>query len=286
MALEFGGAGAFVKAFLPAMLGLASRAGWRMNGQAAATPGLHAASIVRLSPEAEAALAALDLPPDGPLDAGLSLRPRLAPDVAARNFVAWARALDLAGTYSRQAIYALYCEFSEVDQRPPLRDTRFLEALAETEGIRKEQVRLGEARGRPQRTWRWIIAPASACLRPDIGEEQEAQTESAPIGPQQVAPDVPAEEQVHSAPKAALPTTEPLAAAPAAAVAAASGAATVEAPAAKSAMRPLIVLPRFTPDQDHPFSPAGLRERQKNLRRARLNAAASRKQRGAVRRAA
>jgi hypothetical protein len=47
-----------------------------------------------------------------------------------------------------------------------------------------------------------------------------------------------------------------------------------------------VVLPRFIPDAEHPFSPAGLREREKGARRIRLNAAASRKQRGALRRAA
>ena len=52
------------------------------------------------------------------------------------------------------------------------------------------------------------------------------------------------------------------------------------------AVRSAIVLTRYVADTEHPFSPAGLRERQKSARRLRLNAAASRKQRGALRRAA
>ena len=131
MAFAFGGAGALLKAIIPTFPGLTARrsiaaAGRRLGrrdraaGAAARAP----APIVSLSPEAEAALAPLDLPPDGPIDPNATQRARLTPDVAARNFVRWAQALDLDGDYATRSVYALYCEFSEVDGRPPLRDSR------------------------------------------------------------------------------------------------------------------------------------------------------------------
>ena len=164
MALQLASAGARVKALIPILLGLTARSG---KSSAAVEQAGHrdtaerfavaaVARIMRLSQEAKAALAPLDLPPDGPIDPGATLRARLAPDVAARNFVSWARALDLTGVYSRRSIYALYCEFSEVDERPPLGNTRFLEALAQTEGIAKGQLHNGKMR----RSWQWTIEPA------------------------------------------------------------------------------------------------------------------------------
>ena len=62
--------------------------------------------------------------------------------------------------------------------------------------------------------------------------------------------------------------------------------AAAEANAAAKPGKSVILLSRFIADADHPFSPAGLREREKSARRLRLNAAASRKQRGPLRRAA
>ena len=59
-----------------------------------------AVSLGVLSPEAEAALAPLDLPPDGPFDPTAILRAKLTPKMAAGNFVRWARALDLLGPRS------------------------------------------------------------------------------------------------------------------------------------------------------------------------------------------
>jgi hypothetical protein len=261
MPLQLARAGARVKAFIPNLLGLMARAG---KNSAAVEQTRHrdtaerfavapAAPIMPLSREAEAALAPLDLPADGPIDPRATLRARLVPDVAARNFVSWARALDLTGAYSRRSIYALYCEFSEVDERPPLGNTRFLEALAQTEGITKGQLHNGKMR----RSWQWTIEPAKMA--------QAEETTAAAV------------ERPEPAPEAAQAITAPQPATP-------------EPPAnllmpAKLA-KPAIVLPRFTTDADHPFSPAGLREGEKSARRFRLNASASRKQRGALRRAA
>ena len=105
MALQLASAGARVKALIPILLGLTARSG--KNSAAVEQAGHRdtaerfavaaVAPIMRLSQEAKAALAPLDLPPDGPIDPGATLRARLAPDVAARNFVSWARALDLTG---------------------------------------------------------------------------------------------------------------------------------------------------------------------------------------------
>ena len=261
MPLQLAGAGARVKAFIPNLLGLTARAG---NNSAAVEQARHrdtakrfaaapAAPIVPLSREAEAALAPLDLPPDGPIDAGATLRARLAPDVAARNFVSWARALDLTGVYSRRSIYALYCEFSEVDERPPLGNTRFLDALAQTEGITKGQLHNGKMR----RSWQWTIEPAKVIRAEETTASAAAQPAPEPEVAQAIAAPLPAAPE----PPASL---------------------LVPAKLAKAA----VVLPRFTTDADHPFSPAGLREGEKSARRFRLNASASRKQRGAVRRAA
>jgi len=261
MALQLASAGARVKAFIPILLGLTARA--RKNSAAVEETGHRdraepatvapAAPIMRLSPEAKAALAPLDLPPDGPIDPGATLRARLAPDVAARNFVSWARALDLAGLYSRRSIYALYCEFSEVDERPPLGNTRFLEALAQTEGIAKGQLHNGKMR----RAWQWAIEPAKVAQAPDATTAVATLPEPAPA----LCPVITAQAPATPEPPASLFMSEKPA-------------------------RSTIVLPRFVSDADHPFSPAGLREGEKGARRLRLNAAASRKQRGALRRAA
>lgn len=261
MALQLASAGARVKAFIPILLGLAARSG--KNSAAVEKAGHRdtaerfavapAAPIMRLSQEAEAALVPLDLPPDGPIDPGATLRARLAPGVAARNFVSWARALDLTGVYSRRSIYALYCEFSEVDERPPLGNTRFLEALARADGITKGQLHNGKMR----RSWQWTIEPAKVTQAEETTAAATARPEPAPEPPQAITAPLPA-------------TPEP----PASLL--------MPAKLTKSA----IVLPRFATDADHPFSPAGLREGEKSARRFRLNASASRKQRGALRRAA
>ena len=265
-ALEFGGAGALVKALIPTLIGLTARGGEnfaaangeirrRDTAERAAVPS--SATIILLSPEAEAALAPLDLPPDGPIDPSAVLRARLAPDVAARNFVSWARALDLVGPYAKRSIYSLYCEFSEVDGRPPLSDTRFLEALAQTEGITKEQHRIGRGNGKVRRSWQWTIEPPQKARALAAIAADTRQPEPAPApGPVDAAP-VPATPEL---PAILLASAKPA--------------------------RSTIVLPRFASDADHPFSPTGLREGEKSARRMRLNAAASRKQRGALRRAA
>lgn len=256
MLLQLGSAVARIRAFTPNWLGLTARAG---KNSAAVEQVRHrdtaklfavapAAPIVPLSREAEAALAPLDLPLDGPIDPGATLRARLAPDVAARNFVSWARALDLTGVYSRHSIYALYCEFSEVDERLPLGNTRFLEALALAEGISKGQLHNGKIR----RSWQWTIDPAKVTQAEETTAPATAQPEPEPEVAQAIATPGP--------PTSLL----------------------MPARLTKSA----IVLPRFATDADHPFSPAGLREGEKSARRFRLNASASRKQRGALRRAA
>ena len=261
MPLQLGSAVARVKAFTPNWLALTTRTGKNsaaveqtrrcdMVERFAVAP---AAQIVPLSQEAEAALAPLDLPPDGPIDPGATLRARLAPDVAARNFVSWARALDLTGVYSRHSIYALYCEFSEVDERLPLGNARFLEALAQIEGITKGQLHNGKIR----RSWQWTIEAAKVIQAEETTTIAAAQPEPAP----DAAPAIPAPQFATPGPPTSL---------------------LMPARLTKSA----IVLPRFATDADHPFSPAGLREGEKSARRFRLNASASRKQRGALRRAA
>jgi hypothetical protein len=259
MPLQLARAGARVKAFIPNLLDLMARepsGASRVTGHCAASERSAVAPAVpttRLSQEAEAALAPLDLPPDGPVDSGATLRARLAPDVAARNFVSWARALDLTGIYSRRSIYALYCEFSEVDERPPIGNTRFLEALAQTEGIAKGELHNGKMR----RSWQWTIKPAKVMRAEETTASAAARPEPARRSAQGITLPQPT-------------TPEPL---------------TSLLPPAMLA-KPAIVLPRFTTDADHPFSPAGLREGEKSARRFRLNASASHKQRGAVRRAA
>jgi hypothetical protein len=369
MAFAFGGAGALLKAFVPTFPGLRPYRNSAAGARDAASAARSAPCPAALSAEAEAALAPLGLPPDGPIDPDAAPRARLAPDVAARNFVRWAQALDLAGDYATRSIYALYCEFSEVDGRPPLRDIRFLEALATTQGI--ATVARGKDKGR--RSWRWSIAPAqradaaASATEPDVdvwthepapAPRASASTDtpasaphhasSNPVSMSHGAPDdapmphhapddapvsllapdnivAPAVSQapasvaeasahadapVPAPPASASPvaptvTRRPRAGAAKPAAPGASQASTADAPAsppdppieapalvagasatAKAAKSSVIVLPRFVVDAEHPFSPAGLRERQKSARRLRLNAAASRKQRGHLRRAA
>jgi hypothetical protein len=383
MAFAFGSAGALLKAFVPTLPALSAHRGiaaaarkipWRKSATGVARAD---ESALALSPEAEAALATLDLLPDGPVDLDAAPRARLTPEVAARNFVRWAQALDLDGDYATRSVYALYCEFSEVDGRPPLRDTRFLPALAEVDGVAP----LPRGKDKSCRLWRWTIEPAKplpvaeaiadvwahvSTPGPDRASAQALQ--ATPAGSDR-APAVPAPAIAQAPSASAAPSQSPIAthrapdatapapaSAPDAAVSAQSKAreataqqakpagapapsrvveATVpvvsQAPAtnapkrapdataatlslvagsdarpagrtsalkaqtsagaidATSAARPTrsgIVLPRFVPDAEHPFSPAGLREREKSARRFRLNAAASRKQRGGVRRAA
>lgn len=261
MALQFASAGAHVKAFIPALLGLTARA--RRTAPTCKEPEhRHIAApvaapspvaIIHLSPEAKSALAPLDLPPDGPIETGATMRTRLAPDVAARNFVSWARALDLTGRHSKRSIYALYCEFSEVDERPPLGTTRFLEALAKTEGISKGHLQNGKVR----RAWQWTIEPAKEThAAPTVcADKTQAEPASAPSPAIATSVPVPAES-----------STSPL----------------LPAKLAK----PNFSIPNYVADADHPFSLAGLREGEKSARRLRLNAGAARKQRGALRRAA
>jgi hypothetical protein len=336
MAFAIGGAGALLKAFIPSFPRLIS---YRQGTIGRAVPARAAA----LSPEAEAALAPLGLLPDGPVDPEAAPRARLAPDVAARNFVRWAQALELDGDYATRSIYALYCEFSEVDGRPPLRDARFLPALAETEGIST----VAQGKDKSRRGWRWTIAPAKpvevvaeaiadvwshvSAPAPDrAAKTASSKPDPAPV-PQGAAPLIAAAGTVEAAardldpgataptpaappagasklaapasahaPKASAPVVAqvppavarepvPQSAAPKAPAAAGSSAGAIAAASAAAPAKPArsaIVLPRFVPDADHPFSPAALRERQKCARRLRLNAAHSRKQRGALRRAA
>src|ERR1700694_3424200 len=108
MAFAFGGAGALLKAFIPTFPQLTARrsiAARRGRGAHAAPPS--PAPIATLSPQAEAALAPLGLPPDGPIDPNAAQRARLAPDVAARHFVRWAQALGLGGEYATPRVYDL-----------------------------------------------------------------------------------------------------------------------------------------------------------------------------------
>jgi hypothetical protein len=199
----------------------------------------------------EAALAPLDLPPDGPIDPKSALRAKLMPDVAAGNFVCWAQALGLIGNYSKRSIYALYCEFSEVDQRPPIGEERFLEALKQTEYVRVERLRIACGNGKFRRPWQWTIELAPEIRALEFGDEAPgAVVELHRLGE--------TASTSAEAPAQPAPVTRPI--------------------------RPLII--RYVPDEGHPFSPAGLREKAKSARRLRLNTAASRKQRGALRRAA
>jgi hypothetical protein len=271
MALHLANAGARVKAFIPALRGLTARLSanhaipkvteCRDTSERATTPASD--SNVELSPAAIAALAPLGLPPDGPIEPSAPLRARLAPDIAAGNFVSWARALELTGRYSRRGIYALYCEFSEVDERPPLSSARFFEALARIDGVAKETMRIGAAR-RSQ----WTIEAALAAPAPTL-----------------VVTDAPELAEAYVSPTTHAPAPEP-----AASLAALPVADILEPPASlltlTKPVKAAIVLPRFAADSDHPFSPAGLREGAKSARRHRLNAAAARKQRGALRRVA
>jgi len=213
-------------------------------------------SLGVLSPEAEAALSPLDLPPDGPFDATAILRAKLAPKVAASNFVRWARALDLLGPYSRRSIYALYCEFSEVDQRPPLSDKPFFDALMKTEGVRRKEQRIDWGNGKFRRIWQWTVEPAAKL---EVTDTIAAPGKLAEPASEVCLPDEARPTTTQEPPARLLAPTKPL--------------------------RPGN-LPRYVPDKEHPFSPAVLREQAKHARRAQLNAAVSRKQRGQFRRAA
>jgi hypothetical protein len=201
---------------------------------------------IPLSHDAVLALAPLNLPADGLIDPATALRAKLLPDVAARNFVRWAQALALSGPFSRRSVYALYCEFSEVDHRTPVRDVAFLEALSRTDGILRERS-IAAGGGRGEGPWQWTIVPAaqSEALQ-SIDIDQPVAPAGSPVSEEIPAP------AVGETPPSRLSAT----------------------------------ISRFVLDDDHPFSPAKLREHAKGARRARLNAAASRKQRGALRRAA
>jgi hypothetical protein len=265
MTFHFGGIAARLKSMFPLALARPPRdrdAGARQNSDSLAEFPCQmigpAGAIRGLSAETEAALAPLHLPPDGPIDATVNLRARLAADVAARNFVTWARALGLAGHYSKQSLYALYCEFSEVDHRPPLRDHQFLQALTRVDGIVRQRLRRDGDDGKLKWAQRWTIEPPRAA---PAGEAAVEETAPGAVRPNDTAKGV--EAGAEPAAKAAP-----------------------SASSAASAQRLRIVIGRFDEDADHPFSPAGLRERQKHARRVRLNAAARRKQRGALRRAA
>lgn len=252
MAFGFGSVASLVKSVIPA-LGRLRPGADEASSRPAPAP-IRSAAIGCLSAEAEAALAPLGLPPDGPLDHTSSLRAKLTADAAAANFVRWARALDLVGAYSRRSIYALYCEFSEVDHRPALRDTHFLEALSRTEGIRRERRRSAGGGAKALGPWHWIIEQAAKLEAPEATRSDIAM------------PDAPPPVSIWTEASEVVPQPAPQSQA-------------APAPARSPLSRLLF-------DDEHPFSPAKLREREKSARRARFNAAMSRKQRGALRRAA
>lgn len=265
MALHLAGLSALVKSFVPSFSRVRPLDGPTVEPEAIdVAVGEPSQSDHAMSAATEAALAALELPPDGPIDTHAALRAKLPPELAAAKFVQWVRALELTGCYPRRSIIGLYREFSEVDHRQPIGNIQFLQALDRTAGVRKERLCIVSGRTRFGVELQWIIERA--------GELQLA------------LPAVP--EATADAPAAKLPAVEPVAVAP-----------PVEAVVATSEVLPPASPrierkpPRHTPMllrypvDEHPFSPSGLREHAKHARRARLNATASRKQRGALRRA-
>lgn len=255
MALHLASMAALVKTFIPSLLRPRSLAHSHVAIEAAAEifADSHAPIGPSISAATEAALAPLQLPPDGPIDSTADLRSRHSPEVAAVKFVQWMRALDLTGCYSKRSLIALYREFSEVDQRHPVRDVLLLEALEQTPGLRRERLCLVSGRTKFRQAWQWIIEP---------------------IGPSR-----PLEETTVTSPTSELVTQRPC---ESQSVQSIEQQPTAQ-PSEHKPARPMPILTRFAVDE-HPFSPAGLREHAKHARRARLNATASRKQRGAMRR--
>ncbi len=253
MALHLEGLAALVKSFVPSFSRAAPPDGPTIDPVAIEIASCDRAPLAHpMSADTEAALAALELPPDGPLDTSSVPRAKLPPELAATKFVQWVRALDLVGCYPRRSIIALYREFSEVDHRRPIGNVQLLEVLDRTDGVRKERLCLVSGRTKFGLEWQWIIDPAQAIQL--LGEATPAVLELA-----------------------------------AEALVEVDGSPAVEPPPAPSRLerkpaRHTPMLLRF-PIDEHPFSPSGLREHAKHARRARLNATASRKQRGARRRA-
>src|SRR5262245_22637007 len=109
---------------------------------------------LRLRPEVEQLLLDIGMPPDdSPIYDG-KRRAADKPEEATRKFVIWARAIGAVGSFPAGILCALYGECAAADHRVPVSDSRFLDALKHTSGIRCDH-----ADG-DQRRHLWTIEPA------------------------------------------------------------------------------------------------------------------------------
>ena len=164
----------FLKALVP-KLAWARRSSHAPRPAGAATPKPIAATVsgqgsvdvreLRLRPEVEKPLLDTGMPPEGSSLYDGPKRAADTPDNAARKFVMWAQAVGAVGSYTVRTISALYWECAEVDHREPVAIDRFLRALRNARGVRRD------ASQADRRRTVWII---DAPERPRVPKAQVA----------------------------------------------------------------------------------------------------------------
>jgi hypothetical protein len=106
----------------------------------------------RALPHSVATLIEIGFPLTKPAGA---LRIKDPPKDAARRFVVWAKAMDLAGQYTPEDLYRLYLEFASADHREPAAFNYLLGALDRTRGIDKTRPQTADGK----RPTFWVITP-------------------------------------------------------------------------------------------------------------------------------
>ena len=90
--------------------------------------------------------------------------PALLPSQAAAGFLAWIRAEGRCGTYSHEAMTALYSEHCAASGYQPTHENFLRMALATYQGVSKVQIKAKHANGRRKRSYEWIISPAESVV--------------------------------------------------------------------------------------------------------------------------
>jgi hypothetical protein len=139
---------AFLKALVPKFVPWARRPSHAPQSAEASTPKPIAATVsdrapldvreLRLRPEVEKPLLDAGMPPEGSSLYDGPKRAADTPENAACKFVMWAQAVGAVGAHTVRTVSALYWECAEVDHREPVAIDRFLRALRNARGIRRD----------------------------------------------------------------------------------------------------------------------------------------------------
>jgi hypothetical protein len=139
---------AFLKALAPKLVAWARQPSHAPQSAEASTPKPIAVAVsgkasldvrkLGLRPEVEKPLLDAGMPPEGSSLYDGPKRAADTPEKAAHKFVMWAQAVGAVGTHTVRTVSALYWECAEVDHREPVAIDRFLRALKNAPGIRRD----------------------------------------------------------------------------------------------------------------------------------------------------